>query len=90
MKGFVDAKVYVENQGIITTNVGVENGKIESKNTELIKENKERIYAFIKAQNTTVKNVEVLTVDGNGRAYFKTKKQPFKILTYTLSEEAKW
>ena len=28
MKGFVDAKVYVENQGIITTNVGVENGKI--------------------------------------------------------------
>lgn len=28
MKGFINAKVYVENRGIITTNVGVENGKI--------------------------------------------------------------
>ena len=68
----------------------VNDGKIESKNTELIKENKERISEFIKAQNTTVKNVEILTVDGNGRAYFKTRKQPFKILNYTLSKESKW
>lgn len=28
MKGFKNAKVYVENQGIITTNVGIEDGKI--------------------------------------------------------------
>ena len=28
MKGFINTKVYVENQGIITTNIGIENGKI--------------------------------------------------------------
>jgi len=28
MKGFIDARVYVEGKGIITTSVGVENGKI--------------------------------------------------------------
>ena len=28
MKGFINTKVYVENQGIITTNLGIENGKI--------------------------------------------------------------
>ncbi len=29
MKGFINAKIYVENQGIITTNLGFENGKIK-------------------------------------------------------------
>ena len=45
---------------------------------------------FVKNQNTSLKKIEVMTVDGNGRVYFKEKNKKFKILFYPLKENVKW
>lgn len=68
----------------------VNEGKINKKNAKLIDAEESNICAFIKKQNANLKNVEVMTVDGNGRVYLKEKKRKFKILNYTLKEGVKW
>ena len=45
---------------------------------------------FISKQNSKLKSVEVMTVDGNGKVYFKTKNQKYQILNYTLKEGVQW
>lgn len=68
----------------------VDDGKAIKENVELIKSSNEKIKDFIKNQGGTLKKTEVLTVDGNGRAYFKQKNKKFEILQFELSEEVKW
>ena len=68
----------------------ISDGKINKKNTEIINMNESSVYDFIKEKNTTLKKVEVMTVDGNGRVYFKTKNTPFEILNFPLKEGVKW
>ncbi len=68
----------------------ISDGKINKKNTEIINVNESSVYDFIKEKNTTLKKVEVMTVDGNGRVYFKTKNTPFEILNFPLKEGVKW
>ena len=68
----------------------VSEGKINKKNSQLIKVQESDINDFIKKQSSTLKKVEVMTVDGNGRVYFKTKNQKYQILQFELQEGVKW
>ena len=68
----------------------VDDGKIIKKNVQLIKSGENAVVQFIKELDATLKDVEILTVDGNGRAYFKRKKQKFSIERFELKEGVSW
>lgn len=68
----------------------VSDGKINNTNLKLLDTNKESVKDFISKQNVSLKNTEVLTVDGNGRVYFKGKNQKYRILNMELKENIKW
>lgn len=68
----------------------VDDGKIDKKNVELIKTTKDNIKSFITANGGTLKNTEVMTIDGNGRTYFKQKNKKFEVLNFNLTEGVKW
>jgi uncharacterized membrane protein YcaP (DUF421 family) len=68
----------------------VSDGKINKKNCDLIKQTEQSIIDFCKNQNAKLKEIEVLTIDGNGRVYFKKKGLHYKILEYCLGENVKW
>ncbi len=68
----------------------IDDGKIIKENLPLIDCNKGKVLEFIEKQGSKLKNTEVLTVDGNGRAYLKQKKQKYTITNYPLTEGIKW
>ena len=68
----------------------VNDGKIDKKNIELIHSNQSAVIDFIKSNGGTLKSTEIMTLDGNGRVYFKSKKQKYKILNFQLKEGVKW
>ena len=68
----------------------VAEGKIEHHNLKLINCDKDNILSFIKTQNSTLKKTEVLTIDGDGRVYFKEKNKKYKITNFKLKEGACW
>ncbi|MBR0190194.1 MAG: DUF421 domain-containing protein [Clostridia bacterium] len=68
----------------------VNNGKLLGKNLKVLKDDEEKIKQFIFDLGGTLKSTEALTVDGNGRAYFKKKNEKFRILTYPLRHGVKW
>ena len=65
-------------------------GKVQTENLKDTGIDKQDLLAFIKEQNATVKKTEVLTVDGNGRVYFKARNYKYKILKMDLQGENKW
>lgn len=66
-------------------------GKIQKRNLKILKCEKTQIANFIKQQNCTLYSTEVLTVDGNGRTYFKCKGFPYKIIeNFPLKEGVQW
>ncbi len=68
----------------------VDNGKINKKNLELIRSDEKTMVKFIKDNGSTLKNTEILTLDGSGRVYFKCKNQKYKILEFKLEKGVKW
>ena len=80
----------IENKGTSLPLLIVDDGKIVKENLPLINSTKNTITAFIESVGGKVKNTEVLTIDGNGRTYYKKKEEKFKILSFTLSEGVKW
>lgn len=68
----------------------VNEGKINPKNVSLIKKDKLELIEYLKQKGSALKNTEVLTVDGNGRAYFKQKKKKFEITEFPLPTGVKW
>ena len=68
----------------------ISDGKINNKNCGLIKADKNSLLTFVAEQNATLKKVEVMTVDGDGRVYFKKKGEKFQILKFNLGENVKW
>ena len=68
----------------------INDGKINSKNVSLIKSDNALVKDFIQKNGCVLKKTEVLTVDGNGRAYLKVKNQSYKILNFELSKGVKW
>ncbi len=68
----------------------VDNGKIIKRNLEYLSVTPQKIADFISEHNSTLKNIEVMTVDGNGRTYFKTKNSKYQILDFAVRENTKW
>ena len=58
----------------------IENGKKNAKNMGLAGIGENELSSLLLGQNVKLKNVLVLTVDGNGRVYFQQKGKPYKIL----------
>lgn len=68
----------------------VAEGKLENHNLSMIKSNKEQIINFIKKQKTSLKNTEVMTIDGTGRVYFKQKGKKYLITNFPLKDGVQW
>lgn len=58
----------------------IENGKKNNKNMRLAGMGDNELSSLLRGQNVKLKNVLVMTVDGNGRVYFQQKGKPYKIL----------
>lgn len=68
----------------------ISDGKIKTDNLKKCKLEKDFLDNFLKKQKTSLKNVQVMTVDNNGKIYFQVKNQPYKILDVCLPKEAVW
>ena len=62
----------------------VYDGKTIKRNLVLLEKTQDEINAFVKKNGSTLKNTEVMTVDGNGRTYIKFKNRKYKILDFNL------
>ena len=67
----------------------INEGKIINRNLEFLKAEEKEIIDFVK-QKCSLKDTEVLTVDGTGKAYFKQKQKKYEILNFTLKEGVQW
>ena len=68
----------------------VSDGKIDKSNCAVMNAPVSAVQEFIKGKARSIKDVEVMTVDGNGRVYFKRKNKPYQILNFPIKESAKW
>lgn len=68
----------------------VNNGKLLGKNLKVLQDDEENLKRFINSVGGTLKTTEALTVDGNGRAYFKKKNEKFRILEFPMRQGVKW
>ena len=68
----------------------VNQGKIENSNAKLINSSAESITYFLKEKGLSVKNTEIMTLDGNGRVYLKGKNKKYTIEKFSLPEGVKW
>ena len=68
----------------------IDDGKVNKSNLNIINSNEGTLKEYLQTHNSTVKNVEVMTLDGGGRVYLKIKNQKYKILQFQLQEGVKW
>ena len=68
----------------------VNGGKMLGKNLDALSDGAQKVKDFLRENGATLKNTEVLTVDGTGRAYFKMKNKKFKIVNYPLRQDVQW
>ncbi len=66
----------------------IDGGKADEKNLELCGIEKDKLDAFLKKQNAKLKQVLVMTVNGDGRVYFQKRGEKYKILQ--LEVNGKW
>ena len=67
----------------------INDGKLIKRNLTYLNASEEDIIKFIK-EKATLKNTEVLTIDGNGKAYLKVKSKKYEVLRYSMPEGVKW
>ncbi len=65
----------------------IDNGKADKTNLGIAGITKDELETFVKAQKAAVRNVLVMTVDGNGRVYFQIKGKPYKILNMKVANQ---
>jgi uncharacterized membrane protein YcaP (DUF421 family) len=68
----------------------VDSGKTVNRNLKILGCTEKDVISFITKNGAKLKDVEVITIDGNGRTYFKIKNQKYKILNYNLKGNVKW
>lgn len=68
----------------------VNEGKTVRRNLSIISSDEKCLNDFLSEHGIKEKSVEVMTIDGDGRAYLKSKGEKFKILKFPLKEEVKW
>ena len=67
----------------------INDGKLIKRNLTYLNASEEDIIKFIK-EKATLKTTEVLTIDGNGKAYLKVKNKKYEVLWYSMPEGVKW
>lgn len=67
----------------------INDGKILKKNLERTKIEQNRLLEFIE-KTDKLKNVEVLTIDGNGKCYLQFKQKKYMLTDFTLPEGVSW
>ncbi len=50
----------------------------------------EKLKQFFISKNCTIKDIEVMTIDGNGKVYLKQKRKKFDIFNIKLNGEKQW
>ncbi len=68
----------------------INDGKLDKKNAQLLKTEENALKSFLLTKGYSLKNVEVMTVDGDGRTYIKGKKRNYEITAYPVPEGVKW
>ncbi|MDE7301347.1 MAG: DUF421 domain-containing protein [Clostridia bacterium] len=66
----------------------VNNGKIDQKNLTIAGVTEQSVIDLAEDNDAKLKQVLVMTVDGNGRVYFQKRGKPYKILKMKVNE--KW
>ena len=65
----------------------IENGKADKKNLAKCGIGQETLNKFLKEQKSKLKDVVVMTVDGDGRVYFQKRGEKYKILNIEVQGE---
>ncbi len=68
----------------------VSDGKLDKQNQRLLALADGEIERFILSHGGKLKATEVLTIDGNGKCYFKQKKQKYRVLEFNLPTGVSW
>ena len=68
----------------------VNDGKLNDYNAKQINSTKDKISSFLKEKGLSLKNTEIMTIDGNGRVYLKGKNKKYTIENFPLAEGVKW
>ncbi len=68
----------------------IDEGKLNKNNLKLIHTERQELINFLSQNKLTLKNLEVLTIDGNGRVYLKEKGKKYAIKNFQLPEGVKW
>ena len=63
----------------------IDRGKADEKNLSLCGIDRERLERFLKEQNAKLKEVLVMTVNGEGRVYFQKRGEKYKILNVKVN-----
>lgn len=66
----------------------IDGGKADKKNLSACGIGRDRLDKFLQEQNTKIKQVLVMTVDGEGRVYFQKRGEKYKILN--MEVDGKW
>ncbi len=67
----------------------IDDGKLIKRNLKFLQAEERTVTDFIK-DKCKIKNTEVLTVDGNGKAYLKAKNKKYEILRFPLPKGVQW
>ncbi len=65
----------------------INDGKINKHNLSLLNIPESYLFSFITERKISVKNIEILTIDTDGRVYLKEKKKKFEILKINITEK---
>lgn len=68
----------------------ISEGKISKGNTYMLGETDDGIKEYLRENGLSLKDVEVMTIDGDGRVYIKLKKKPYQIMKFNIKEGVKW
>ena len=69
----------------------VEEGRREKNNFQLAKLNDDFLYDIMRVNNISkIKDIDVLTLDGNGKIYLQVKGKKYTTYTVKVPEGAKW
>ena len=68
----------------------VSNGKIIKESLETLKISEKFINNILSENNVKMKNVTIMTIDGQGKVYLQEGSKPFKTLKVDIGENTKW
>ncbi|MBO4323280.1 MAG: DUF421 domain-containing protein [Clostridia bacterium] len=68
----------------------INEGKIIDQNLKISKLSKEELITIVKDKGYSIKNVGVMTLDGNGKAYIQEENKKYATFCVALKEGVKW